>query len=52
MNEKSSSAAKTVKVQLLAAHTHRGAEYAQGDQIELRQEQARRLIEAKRAKAP
>ncbi len=51
-NEKMKEAAqKRVKVRLLAEHTHAGEDKKAGDTIELREDQAKRLIEAKRAEA-
>lgn len=40
---------KTVEITLLAPHTHRGVEYVKGDKIAVREDQANRLIHAKRA---
>jgi len=51
-NEKPKDAApKKVSVRLLAEHTHAGEDKKAGDKIELREDQAKRLIEAKRAEA-
>lgn len=44
-------APKRVTVKLLAEHTHAGEEKKPGDKIELREDQAKRLIDAKRAEA-
>ena len=41
---------KTLKVTLLEPHTHRGIDLLPGAQITLREDQAKRLIAAGRAK--
>lgn len=49
-SEKTKDAApKKVKVRLLAEHTHAGEDKKPGDTIDLREDQAKRLFEAKRA---
>ena len=52
MTETTAKAPKMVKVKLLDNnHIHRGEPCKAGDKIELREDQAKRLIEAKRASA-
>ncbi len=41
---------KRVKIVLLAPHTHAGEKYKKEDEIEVRPEQAKRLIQQKIAK--
>ncbi|MFZ5621168.1 MAG: DUF7210 family protein [Pseudomonadota bacterium] len=41
--------ADPVEVTLLAPHTHQGVDYEAGAKLKLRTDQAKRLIEAKRA---
>lgn len=41
---------KKVKIILMAPHTHAGEKYKKGDEIEVRPEQAKRLIQQKIAK--
>ena len=51
MNEEPKKDVKRVKVKLLAEHTHAGVDHKAGDTIEVREDQAKRLIDAKRAVA-
>lgn len=52
MTETKAREPKKVKVKLLDdSHTHQGQPCKAGDEIELREDQAKRLIEAKRAEA-
>jgi len=44
-------APKRVKVKLTGPHTHKGEDYGKDDVIEVRDDQAQRLIEKKRAVA-
>lgn len=45
-------AVQRVKIKLTGPHTHRGVGYVKGDEIEVREDQAKRLIDSGRAVAP
>ena len=51
MNDKVDKEVKRVKVRLVAEHTHAGVDHKVDDVIEVREDQAKRLIENQRGVA-